>query len=239
MALSDRRRPRAALAIASSLGVVVLAACNGILGIDGFRESEDGGSADSGGSDVIVGGDATVDGGGGVDGDATTGVDVIQIVLPEGSAPATWARWKMPDRVTGSPNTPSYTLDNDGGVIDNVTGLLWMQGDITAASPTFADAKAACDKVPNGPWRVPTRIELVSLLDHVTDAGAAPQAPAIDSNYFKASKSQYWTASPVLPAPGVPLATPVPFWLVDFTDGSLTTTSDHDTQFVRCVKGGS
>jgi hypothetical protein len=247
MAAFDRKRVRAALAIASSISVAILASCNGILGVDSFHE---GPALVDGGEGGVVDGFASDTGF--IDGsnvtDAALEAETGTVTLPPGSQPATWVAWKMPDRVTGCPNPPSYgittedagTDGGDGGyavvpvVVDNVTKLVWMQGAtvLQPGSDDFAGAKAACDNAtPKGTWRLPTRIELISILDHIDDAGA-PKSPTIDGVTFPLTPAYpFWTASPVLQ----PLANPPQFWLVDFKTGTLT--SALNGPYVRCVKG--
>jgi hypothetical protein len=234
MARFDRTRARVALSIASAIGVALLAACNGILGIDGFHEGPPL-AVDGGGNDATVPDATTSDGG--VDGSSDATIDVTVVTLPEGSAPVSFARWKMPDPTPGAANAPSYAA-TDSGVLDQVTGLVWLTGKpLIAADGTFESAKAACDgATPAGTWRLPTRIELISLLEPVTDAGVQHSAPLIDTTYFTGNQSApVWTSSPHLP-----VTDPPAFWAVDFgstSSGPLTTTDVATVTLVRCVKG--
>ena len=216
------RRARRILfaALIAPVAVGSLVACNAILGIDKF----DDGTADSGFDS------GTIDGGSGNEGGSLdAGIDAF-VQLPPGSQPETWAHWVMPDILVDGA-APKYTVAGDT-VVDNVTNLTWQAASksLPGDNPTFADAKAVCDSISGGTWRVPTRIELVSLLKHSIDGTGALIAPTIDST-FTASQNTYWTASPVLPA-----TTPVRFWLVDFKAGYVTT--DISAPYVRCVKGG-
>jgi hypothetical protein len=73
-------------------------------------------------------------------------------------------------------------------------------------------------------WRLPTRIELVSIVDF-TQSG-----PAIDRSAFPNTPSgAFWTSSP---GPGVPPHA----WLVEFGDGVTTHDVATDLLSVRCVR---
>jgi hypothetical protein len=143
---------------------------------------------------------------------------------------STWAQWPMPNPPsTGLPNPASYDVSTPGIVVDKVTGLTW-QRDVDAKTYTWADAKAYCASlVLEGacPWRLPTRIELVSILDntHVD--------PAIDSVAFPATPPErYWSSSPSQSFPGSNYVWYVNFGAGDayFFDGST------DLHRVRCVR---
>ncbi len=99
-------------------------------------------------------------------------------------------------------NPPSYTVNGDGTVTDNVTGLMWQQspdvdgnGDIDAADKlTYVNAVAGAATFNLGgydDWRLPTIKELYSLIDF---SGVDPSGyegtdtsgliPFIDTDYF-------------------------------------------------------
>ncbi len=226
---NSRKTSRAVSAmLGASLALGGLVACNQLLGTDKYSDGED------------VPGDASALDGTATDGDTDrdtgpskdAGIDV-QIILPPGSQPATWAHWKMPDRLLPEGGTqPSYTAASATTVLDNVTLLIWQRDarGFTAGTPKFADAKAACDSLADGgeKWRVPTRIELVSLLSHDYDDAGALKNPAIDP-IFTGTGNLYWTSSPVLPA-----TEPLKFWLVKFDTGGLA--KGTTAPYVRCVK---
>ena len=119
----------------------------------------------------------------------------------------------------------SYTVTADT-VTDDVTGLEWQREE----SPTpldWWDARDYCaglDLAGHEDWRLPSRVELVSLLDY----GALD--PTIDLDAFPTASSElYWSASPV---PFQNLAYGVRF--------ELGFIYDHDpfgTGAVRCVRG--
>lgn len=146
-----------------------------------------------------------------------------------------WARWHMPnpdastapgvDAAGPLPNPMTYI---DGAVastvFDVITGLTWS----TMSSPAsdFAHASSACALLGTG-WHVPTRIELVSLVDFTQPFGSA----TIDPVAFPSTQTvRYWTSSQV-PGDGSTV-----YWTVDFSNG-LAQQWPSATD-VRCVKGG-
>jgi predicted small secreted protein len=229
-AVSARRGVRQLAFVA--LGCAALAACNAIAGLGEFQDvpcepcSEAGSLAyDSGPppGDVFVPDDGTSDAGPDA-ADATvadTGFDapiiddVGPVIVPDTGVPIDyrWARWTMPNGAeAGLPNPASYTpvAGSDGGLFDNVTKLTWG-----SAQTAITDAGAACTY----PFRLPTRIELVSILD-------TSQSPVLVNPAFTTMRAAvYWTSSVT------PDGTP---WTVDFGEGYVepsTTATD-----VICVQ---
>ncbi|MCB9740187.1 MAG: DUF1566 domain-containing protein [Deltaproteobacteria bacterium] len=82
-------------------------------------------------------------------------------------------------------------------VVDTQTGLVW-QREVSATTGSSADANKACDALVLGganDWRVPTLVELQTLVDY----GAADGAPRIDTTAFaKASTLALWTTTTTL-----------------------------------------
>jgi hypothetical protein len=106
------------------------------------------------------------------------------------------------------------------GVTDTATGLVWqpMTGSMQRLS-------AAVDYCADAGWRLPTLIELESIVDYTRSN------PAIDTSVFPATPSvRFWTATPLLVPSGNQ-------WTVDFTNGQTgglsATTSSY---WVRCVR---
>ncbi len=119
----------------------------------------------------------------------------------------------------------SYTVGQDT-VTDDVTHLQW-QRDEAPAPLDWWDARSYCAALSlagHEDWRLPSRVELVSLLDY------GGLDPTIDLDAFPTASSQlYWSASPV---PFQNLAYGVRF--------ELGFIYDHDpfgTGAVRCVRG--
>ncbi|MES1204805.1 MAG: DUF1566 domain-containing protein [Pseudomonadota bacterium] len=136
----------------------------------------------------------------------------------------------MPNaRLPGLPHPHDYDLATTGVVLDRVTGLMWQR-----SAPnqffTFSDAGRHCAELRlagHADWRVPSRIELVSLLD------TTRTQPSIDLQAFPDTASDwFWTSSP---AAGDPRAA----WYVYFYFG-YPKTDDAGSQFsVRCVRSAA
>jgi hypothetical protein len=84
-------------------------------------------------------------------------------------------------------NTPSFTVNGDGTVTDNVTGLMWQQSD--GGEITFEAALLYCDTLTLGghaDWRLPTSHELFGIINHDR------LNPALDTTCFTKSLAEYW-----------------------------------------------
>jgi hypothetical protein len=124
---------------------------------------------------------------------------------------------------TGLPNPASYTANGDGTVTDNVTGLIW-QGTVDPGSYTQAQAAAYCVSL-GGAWRLPTRIELVSLVDFTV----AYPGVMINQTHFPNTPSEtFWTSSTTAGTSGYA-------WIVGF-DGVAGYDVVENTHGVRCVR---
>jgi len=100
-----------------------------------------------------------------------------------------WANWPMPNASdAGLVNPESYDASSTDLVRDTVTGLTWQKildtspvsdGGAEAISLSWSEAVAYCANLSldNGGWRMPARIELISLLNVTAD-------PAIDPISF-------------------------------------------------------
>jgi hypothetical protein len=190
-----------------------------------------GGSAGTGGSGGSTGGTgATVASGGvvGIGGIVGTGG------VGAGGAVATgdWAEWPMPndqvDVTAGAPNLESYTDNHDGTVTDNVTGLMWQQAVSTTTYYTWAQAVAYCPTLTlasHSDWRLPSRIELVSIVDLGVTSGAT-----INATYFPSTPADwFWSSSPS--AGSSSLA-----WSVLFDGGRMGFSDVSGPFLVRCVR---
>jgi hypothetical protein len=148
-------------------------------------------------------------------------------------ASGTGCGFPMPNPAsTGLPNPAAYTKNADGTVTDNVTGLTW-EGTITPGlkhTPLAPNAQEHCaNEAPAGSWRLPTRLELVSLVDFtVANTGQANPA-TIDQMYFpNTSTGPYWTSSAFAGGSAN-------FWAVTFSDGKTSDLSVLLAGNVRCV----
>lgn len=131
-----------------------------------------------------------------------------------------WALWPI------APDGPTnYTDNKDGTVKDNLTGLVWQQGN----SPTafyWQAAKDYCAALPlsGGGWRFPTRMELVSLVDFTGFS------PSINATFFPAAApTAYLSSSPYVGEISH-------HWIVDFTAGFTQDNALNEVHYVRCVR---
>ena len=124
-----------------------------------------------------------------------------------------WADWPVPNSFASVPmpdggvqNLPNHhnydTTSVAGVVIDNVTHLQWQRVvDTTGGNGmglyTYAEATVYCANLvlgnDTGTWRVPTRIELLSIVDTSVALGAT----TIDATAFPNTPlgAFYWTSS--------------------------------------------
>jgi len=137
----------------------------------------------------------------------------------------TWAQWPMP---TSLSSIATYDTSQAGVVLDKVTKLMW-QHPLDANTYTWAAAKTYCAGLVLGgysDWRLPSRIELVSILDPTV---AAP-GPTIDAIGFPSTPATFmWTASPV--AGSTTLA-----WNVEFSSAGTHSQFVTSAYRVRCVR---
>jgi hypothetical protein len=127
---------------------------------------------------------------------------------------------------SGLPNQQSYDTSVAGVVRDNVTGLVWQRV-VDGAGYTWSAAQTFCANLVLGgcdQWRLPTRIELVSILDY------SRRSPAIDPAAFPNTPPEaFWTLSIVA-------AKPIDAWWIDFGTTLVHDDGDvHAALRVRCV----
>jgi hypothetical protein len=153
----------------------------------------------------------------------------------------------MPNPATESPPAPNltnYTDNHDGTVTDNVTGLMWESpapdGGVVAVgtwgpasdSQTAQHYCATLALAGHNDWRLPSSIELVSLLDPT-----APSGPLINTTYFpNTGKQGFWSATITnsINSPAGPR-----LWWVDFTNGNVLAEVGSSSTIlmpVRCVR---
>ena len=128
-----------------------------------------------------------------------------------------WALWSVSE-------LPSYTPGVDT-VLDNVTKLTWQRF-VSPESYTQEDGRAYCAALPleGGGWRLPTRVELQSIVDY-----SKPQpGPLIDTAAFpNAPNDEFWCSSQ--PPNGVG-------WAVSFSDGHTLGIGVTELFRARCVR---
>ena len=141
-------------------------------------------------------------------------------------AVASWATWPMPNSAPGLPNPQSFDTRNAGVVTDRITGLMWQQN-VDDQLATFAQAAQRCESstlAGYGDWRLPSRIELVSILD------LTHTQPSINLTAFPQTPSDwFWTSS-------VAADDPQSAWYVYFYFGYPKTDSVTNQFSVRCVR---
>ncbi len=142
--------------------------------------------------------------------------------------PNGWATWVMPNPVqSGLPNPASYAVsDSNNQVTDDVTGLTWQRTVNSNAMP-WEDAKRYCACLTldgDDGWRLPSRIELASLVDWTT------ASPSIDVVAFPSTTNEnFWTSSVVTRDTDL-------VYLVFFLNGHTTyATPDYEYR-ARCVR---
>jgi hypothetical protein len=143
---------------------------------------------------------------------------------------ADWAQWPMPNPPqSGLPNPQSYTIDEPADVVvDDVTGLMW-QRTFAPSLETWEDAVIYCDSLEHGgfaDWRLPTRIELVSI----TNVVYQQPGPAIDAIAFPGTPGEdFWANAPFLGLPGSA-------WVANFYWGGTYHRDVTSPAYVRCVR---
>lgn len=175
--------------------------------------------------------------GGVVSGPPATGTAGTACPSLTGPADKAFPRWRMPNPpVAKLPNPFSYTDNGNGTVTDQVTGLVWQT--VVSGSATFATAPAYCSGLmlpaPAGfTWQVPTRIQLLSIVDYTT--GAAVDAPFLANGQPPGGKytwtSTAWVVSQIA-------TKPQDAWMVNFGGGGGLTSNaaaQTATEWIRCV----
>jgi hypothetical protein len=189
--------------------------------------NEPGAGADSTGGTTFIQGGAASGAGDGAGGSAGGGAGGSPEPVDDGIL-SEWALWSVPNSPNHNLNNLfNYDTDDADVTIDQVTGLTWQKHALGTAL-TWQEAMDACDALTLGAkddWRLPTRMELVSILDYdKTD-------PATDSDAFPATKHDYYWAS------SVAVAAPNRHWQVDFSQGSVFPEDSAQKYYARCVRG--
>jgi hypothetical protein len=118
-----------------------------------------------------------------------------------------------------------YTLETEAVVHDARTGLSW-QRHMDTTQRTVADANrycAALDLAGSG-WRLPTRAELLTLVDPTRNN------PAIDPNAFpNTASAAFWSSTSYAGENGKA-------WYVRFASGDSRSQPVDSLYLVRCVR---
>ena len=143
-------------------------------------------------------------------------------VSPDAAVPRNvdfeWSAWPVPP---DNP-TPANYVTSGSVVTDSVTGLHWQQV-ASASQMTWTVADYTCHELSlsGTGWRLPTLIELESIVDY----GA--YNPSIETSAFPGTPTQrFWTGSGSGGA----------HWSVYFLWGYTGEMQDTDTAHVRCVR---
>jgi hypothetical protein len=221
------------------LALATLTGCRGILGlnppvdeVDAGADSSPSGSdaADDSPLDETLAADALTDGAtdpfeGSADAREQDAGVVCNVTNAGSRGP--WADWPMPNPPgSGLPNQQTYDTSQQGVVIDLITGLMWHA--TAAPESTFMAAQAYCAGSAEASfqdWRLPSRIELVSIVDFSHD-------PAINRSTFPNTPSQpFWSSSVARGFDGPAQ------WTVDFADGTTSVTANPGgIARARCVR---
>jgi hypothetical protein len=129
------------------------------------------------------------------------------------------------DVALGAPNLEGYKDNTDGTVTDNVTGLLWEQNPHFYYSQTQAIAYCqALSLAGYTGWRLPSMIELLSLLDN-SKAGTFINTTVFPNDSF----GEMMSSTPVA---GMPSRA----WYVMFQAGATNNDDISVVDYgVRCV----
>jgi hypothetical protein len=139
-------------------------------------------------------------------------------------------------------NPPSYTDNHDGTVTDNITGLMWQQGNADGgATYNWYQATGVYDATSNpstqnvckaqttgghSDWRLPTQKELMGIVDY------GRFNPSIDTTKFTGTiATEYWSSTTYA---GISSYA----WIVVFNFGYVNANTKSDGNYVRCVCGG-
>lgn len=137
------------------------------------------------------------------------------------------AMWPLP---APSPANADYSVTAEA-VHDDRTNLDWER--VTSLTPSsWEDARARCEALAGGghdDWRLPTRIELLTLVDYGAVApsfNAVVFAPAAEGGVF-------WSATPDARTPEAAA------WTVAFGVGESASLGRTESARSRCVRGDS
>ena len=148
-----------------------------------------------------------------------------------------WACWRMPNPASTTLPNRASTTDQGESVHDNVTCLDWQK---TEPSGTYSwdQAIAYCDGLTlagRDDWRLPTRIELTSIVDFTQspaiDRASFPSAPG---GFHKTASDWILTIRQAGAGAGRDYA-----WAFNLSDGIVSNAYSKATaSALRCVRGG-
>jgi hypothetical protein len=132
-----------------------------------------------------------------------------------------WARWPVPPATSG-------TFEAGGGVVtDAVTGLVW-QRTVASGQLTWQAARGYCAGLAAGgatDWRLPTRVELMTLVMH------DGRSPAIDGSAFPGTPAAaFWSDTPLH------CLVSGRAWFLSFDAGYSGNSQGSELNYARCVR---
>ncbi len=140
-----------------------------------------------------------------------------------------WANWKVEG------NGPKQLIVETGTVSDPVTGLVWVwQRD--AEKMNWNDAKNYCASLSTagGGWRLPTRIELLSIADPTkVECGNPSKCIAIDTEVFRdlnLAHLWYWSSTPAANDSNQVA------WTIHFYSGTAKQHQKEEENYCFCVR---
>jgi hypothetical protein len=130
-----------------------------------------------------------------------------------------------------TPASATFIDNGDGTVTDDVTGLMWIQNDVSSIQGKD-DACVYCDNLVSAgydDWRAPTIEELQTIIDYQYDS------PAIDGSVFDTTTigDNYWSSTPL---PGISGFA----WGIETSSGKVDSyfyDYDYFKANIRCVRG--
>jgi hypothetical protein len=130
-----------------------------------------------------------------------------------------WALWPMPE--------DSALVVGPDTVLDPVTGLAWSRAPVAFARRLGAAELCAASRLGGfADWRLPSRVELVSLLDYARSGSALPSA------FLQPDAGSTWTS-------GARLSSQANFrdaLAIDLSSGVFGWERETDFNWVRCVR---
>lgn len=144
------------------------------------------------------------------------------------------------NRVAPIDRSISEFISFSGAVIDETTGLAW-QKTADGELKTWREAYEYCRSirlVNQNHWRLPTLVELYSILNLSSEAPAINESVFLNTKYVEAEWG-YWTSTRDLSVPTT--STAIKFFTVHFRRGRVDSLNDNDTpafagkSYARCV----
>lgn len=219
-------------------------------GVGGAAQAGKGGAPAAGaggsGGEALRGGSGGAassagDNGAGSGGSADGGSAGTGAAMPGACQPACgshkWACWPMPNPVgSGLPNEAVYT-DGEDVVRDELTCLEWQKAP-PSTTYVWQDAIDYCEALDLGghdDWRLPTRIELTSIVDFTKGPALDPSAfPGAAGGFHKTASDWILTIEQRGAGAGRDFA-----WAFNLSDGIVSNAySKAEAARLRCVRGG-